>query len=111
MSNLILVQIHQILGNIVQNFNIQQTGVDKYYPWTDILAAAEFVILSKTSKKKGYSPGVLIFGRDMILPIKHRLDWKLIHQIKYTKINSDNNCENKHRVDYDYKSGDKVMLT
>ena len=75
------------------------------------MATEAFVVLSKTSKKEGYCLGVLIFGRDIILPIKHRLDWKLLHQIKYTKINRDNNCENKHRVDYDYKSVDKVMLT
>ena len=27
------------------------------------------------------------------------------------KNNRDNGCENKHRVDFDYKVGDKVMLT
>ena len=27
------------------------------------------------------------------------------------QINRDNTCKNKHRVDYDYKVGDKFMLT
>ena len=30
---------------------------------------------------------------------------------KKTKINRDNDRENKHRVDYQYNVGDKVMLT
>ena len=47
----------------------------------------------------------------MILPVKHRGDWELIRQRKQTQINIDNTCENKHRVDHDYKVGDKVILT
>ena len=47
----------------------------------------------------------------MILPIKHRVDWELIAQQKQTQFNRDNARENKHRVYYDYKVGDKFMLT
>ena len=75
MSNEVLERIHQVLGNIVRNFNIQQTYVDKNDQWTGIISAAEFLILSTTSRKKCYSTGQLIFGHDMILPIKHRVDW------------------------------------
>ena len=53
----------------------------------------------------------MIFGRDMILPIKHEVDWELTCQVKNMQINRDNTQENKHRVFYDYKVGDKVMLT
>ena len=75
MSNVALEKIHQALGNLVQNFNISQTYVDENYPWTGILAAVEFAILSTTNRQKCYSPGPLVFGRDMILPIKHKVDW------------------------------------
>ena len=111
MSNAIWEQILQVLGNLVRNFNIQQTYVDKNEPWTGILVAAEFTIRSKISRQKGYSPGQLIFGRDMIIQIKHRVDWELIRQKKQMQINRDNARKNRHRVDYDYKVGDKVMLT
>ena len=39
------------------------------------------------------------------------MDWGLIRQQKQTELNRDNTRENKHRVDSDYKFGDKVMLT
>ena len=39
------------------------------------------------------------------------MDWELIRQRKQTQINRDNARENKHRVDYGYKVGYKVMLT
>ena len=39
------------------------------------------------------------------------MDWELIRQKKQTQIHRDNIRENTHIFDYDYKSGDKVMLT
>ena len=53
----------------------------------------------------------MIFGRDMILLIKHRVNWELICQQKQMQINIYNTLENKHRVDYDFKVGDKLILT
>ena len=38
---------------------------------------------------KDKSPGQLVFGQDMILPIKHVADWRYIHQRKYGKIEKD----------------------
>ena len=84
----------------MRTFNIQQTYVDKNDPWTGILDEADFTIRSTTNKKKGYSPGQLIFGRDMILLIKYTVDWKFIRKIKQTQINRDNTRKNKNRVDY-----------
>ena len=41
-TNAILEQIHQVLGNLVQTYNIKDTYVDDYSPWSGILAAATF---------------------------------------------------------------------
>ena len=45
----ILKNIHQILGNLVPTCNITQTYDDKDNPWSGILDAAAFVILSTTN--------------------------------------------------------------
>ena len=42
----ILKHIHQVTGNLVLTCNITQTYDDKYDPWSGILAAAAFLILS-----------------------------------------------------------------
>ena len=97
MSNAVLERIYQVLGNLVQTFNIYQTYVNENDPWTGILAAAEFGILSTTNRKKVYSPGQLRFGRDMVLTIKHRLDWESICQKNQTQINKDIIRKNSHR--------------
>ena len=74
----------------MQAFNIQQTYVDKNDPWAEILDAAQFSIRSTANRQKGYSPGQLVFSCGTILPIKHRMDWKLICQKNQTQINKDN---------------------
>ena len=78
MSNAILERIHQVLVNQVRTFNVQQTYVDKNYPRTGILFAAAFTFSLTTISQRAYSLGKLIFGQDMILLIKHRVDWELI---------------------------------
>ena len=75
MYNAILERIHQVIGNLVQTFDIQQTCVDENDPWTGILAATAFYISSTTNRQKVYSPVQLTFGCDMILPIKHRVGY------------------------------------
>ena len=71
MYNAVLERIHQVIGSIMRDFNISQTYVDKNDQWMGILAAAAFAILSTTNRQKSYIPGKLIFGRDIIIPIKH----------------------------------------
>ena len=83
MSNVVLERIHQFQRNQVENFNIStQTYADKNDLWTGILYAVVFEIISTINRHNGYSSGQLNFGRDIILPIKHRVDWELICQRK-----------------------------
>ena len=95
----------------MRTFNIQQTYVEKNNPWAGILVAAAFENFSTTNSQKGYCPGQLIFGRDIILPIKHRVGWELLRQQKQMQMIRDNTRKNRHRVEHEYKAGDNVILT
>ena len=86
MSNAVLKRIHQVIGNLVRDFNISQTYVDKNYLCTGVSAAAAFAILSTTNMLKVFSLGQLVFFCDMILPIKHEVDLELIHKRKCLNI-------------------------
>ena len=110
-SNAVLGRIHQVIGNLVRTFNVQRTYVDKNDPLTGILAASVFSIHLTTNRQRDYSPGQLIFGRYMILPIKYRAYWEIICQVKQRQTKRDNDRKNRHRVDYDYKVRDEVALT
>ena len=84
--NEILERIHQVLVNLVLTFNITKTYVDEDDPWSEILAAAEFVIISKINRLRGYSTGQLVFGLNIIILIKHKVVWELIRQRKHLQI-------------------------
>ena len=90
--------------------NITQIYVYKDDPLLGISSASAFIILSTKDGLKCYSPGQLVFGRDIILLIKYMVDWELIRQGKQTQINKYNIRKNRKQVDHDYKVGDKIML-
>jgi hypothetical protein len=56
------------------------------------------------------SPGVAIFGQDMLFDIPFIADWQKIgeHRQRLTDLNTAH--ENEGRIDYDYKVGQKVLL-
>ncbi len=56
------------------------------------------------------SPGAAIFGRDMLFDILFIADWQKIGEYRQRLTDLSNACENKGRIDYDYKIGQKVLL-
>jgi hypothetical protein len=56
------------------------------------------------------SPGVAIFGRDMLFDIPSVADWHKIGEQRQSLTDRDNQRENAKRIDYNYKVGDKVLL-
>ena len=85
--NKILERLHSVLGNLVRTYNLQGNYLDKDDPWMVIISVTVFTIRSTVHTLKGYTPGQLIFGQDMVLPTKHISNWKLIPQRKQAQIN------------------------
>ncbi len=56
------------------------------------------------------SPGAAIFGRNMLFDIPFIADWKQIGEFRQRTTDCSNECENKTRVDFDYKVGDKILI-
>ena len=63
------------MENLSRTCNITETFIDKDDPWSGFLAETALTICSTTNGLKFYSPGQILFGRDMIIPIKHKVDW------------------------------------
>jgi hypothetical protein len=55
-------------------------------------------------------PGAAIFGRDMLFDIPFIADWQKIGEHRQQLADLNNARENKGRIDYDYKVGQKVLL-
>jgi hypothetical protein len=56
------------------------------------------------------SPGAAIFGRDMLFDIPFIADWQKIGEHRQQLTDLNNARENKGRIDYDYKVGQKVLV-
>ena len=65
-----------------------------------ILSAAESLVLYTVHTIKVYIPYQIVFSRDMIIPIKHIVNWKSIRQRNQTQINYDNVSKNTSRLEH-----------
>jgi hypothetical protein len=74
------------------------------------LADAAWAICSTNHTVIKASPGAAIFGRDMLFDIPFIAVWKKIgeHRQRLTDLNTAR--ENKGRIDYDYKVGQKILV-
>ena len=110
-SNAVIERIHQVLGNQLRSFGLEDRPLTKEEAtFEPFLTACAYAIRCAHHTTLQATPGQLVFGRDMILPIKFNADWALIAQRRQERINYSNIYENKRRIQHDYKVGDKVLL-
>jgi hypothetical protein len=93
-SNGIIERVHQVLGNALRNFEIENRELDKQNPWDEFLSAAAFAIRSTHHTTLGASPAQLVFQRDMFLPVTYVADGAKIRLNRQRKINKSNSQEN-----------------
>ena len=109
-ANAIIDRIHQVLGNLIRSFTLHNTYVDDADPWMGILVASAFAVRSTYHQTKEKNPGELVFFQDMILPINHLENWRLILQRKQVQIDKYVIRENSTTVDHGYIIGYWVMV-
>jgi transposase InsO family protein len=110
-ANGIIERVHLVLADALRTFELQERELDATDPWSSFLASAAFAIRSTYHTTLGASPGQLVFGRDMLLPIKFKANWAEIKARRQDEIRRNNEQENKGRKSYDYKVGDRILLT
>jgi hypothetical protein len=108
--NAILERTHAVLGNMLCTFELDMAESVKASDINVILSDAAWAICSTYHTVLKASPGAAIFGRDMLFDIPFIADWQKIgeHRQRLTDLN--NACENKGRIDYDYKVGQKILV-
>ena len=109
-ANAIIERVHQTLGNIIRTFELQENYLDEDDPWAGVLSAAAFAVRATYHTMLQKTPGQLVFGRDMILNVKHIANWEYIRQRKQKLIDKNNQRENSKRIPYQYQEGDKILL-
>ena len=109
-ANAIIERVHQVLGNLIQTFELEDNYMDKKDPWAGILTAAAFALHSTVHTTLKATPGQLVFGHDMILNVKHEANWQAIKEHKQKLIHMNNKHENLRRIQHTYHPGDRVLL-
>ena len=110
-SNGIIERVHQVITDALRTFELEERNLNEKDPWTPFLQAACFAIRSTYHTTLGATPAQLVFGRDMILPIKFQADWAAIQQRRLQESLRNNKHENEKRIPHQYKVGDQVSKT
>ena len=75
-----------------------------------LLSAAAYGIRASVHGTTKYSPGQIVFSKDMILRTHIKANLEYIWQRRRKASEQNNLRENRRRIKYDYKEGDKVLL-
>lgn len=109
-SNGIVERVHQVLGDMLRTFELEERELDDSDPWAEFLSAAAYAIRSTVHTTLEASPAQLVYGRDMFLPIAFEADWQRIRNRRQAEITRNNERENRLRISHEYKVGDKVLV-
>jgi hypothetical protein len=101
---------HLTLNDSLRTAEIDGREMDEKDPWEPFLSSAAYAIRYKFHTTLQETPGQLVFGRDMVLPITFMADWGAIEQQRQKEMGRNNRRENASRISHDYKVGDKVLL-
>jgi hypothetical protein len=74
------MQVHLTPNDSLRTAEIDGREMDEKDPWGPFLASAAYAIHSTFHTKLKATPGQLVFGRDMVMPIKFMTDWGAIEQ-------------------------------
>ena len=61
--------MHQVLGNALRAFELEKQELDEENPWEPFMTAVACAIRSTCHMTLQASPGQIVFGRDMVLPV------------------------------------------
>ena len=109
-ANAILERVHQVLMTMLRTAEIDMADSVAPNDIDEFLTNASWAIRSTYHTVLKASPGAAIFGRDMLFDIPFLADWNKIGDYRQRQTDLNTHRENKLRIDYDYKVGDKVLI-
>jgi hypothetical protein len=110
-ANAILECLHQVLAQMLRTAKLNMAETITPDDTNVFLDNVAWAICSTYHTVLKASPGAVIFWRDMLLDIPFIADWNKIGDYRQCQTNLNTTHINSKRVDYDYKVGDKVLLT
>ena len=109
-SNAILELVHQVIGQMLCTAELDMAKSVVPNDVDVFIDNAAWAICSTYHTVLKASPGVAIFGRDMLFDIPFLADWNKIGDYRQSQTDHSAECKNSKRINYDYKVGDKVLI-
>lgn len=103
-------RVNQTLGNMIRLKDIENQRLDPNDPFTDILCSCAWAIRSTVHTTLKASPAQLVFGRDMIFDLSFKVKWRDIMDNRKKRLLTNNESENRLRIDHTYREGDLVLI-
>ena len=75
-----------MLANALRTFELEKRELNQKDPFKQFLTAIAYAICSTYHTTLQATPGQLVFGQDMILPIRLATDWAIIAKHKQERI-------------------------
>ena len=110
-ASAIVERVHQIVGDIIQTFNIQEINLGNEKPWEGILLSILFTIWSIMHTTIQHTLSQMVFGRDAILNINQEANRQFIKQRKQVFIKKGNQKENRHWQYHVYLTQSLILRT
>jgi hypothetical protein len=109
-ANAILERIHAVFTNMLCTAELDMAKLVKASDINVFLSGAAWAICSTYYTVLKASPGAAIFGQDMLFDIPFIAGWKKIGEHRQRQTDCDTAHENKGRIDYEYKVGQKILV-
>ncbi len=110
-ANAILECLHQVLAQMLRTAELNMAEIVTPDDVDVFVDNAAWAICSTYHTVLKTSPGMAIFGCNMLFDIPFIADWNKIGNYRQHQTDLNTARENSKQVDYDYKVGNKVLLT
>ena len=107
-GNAIVERMHLTAGDMLRTAEFE--GNNWKYELNKTLQSVAWAIRSTVSTVTNYSPGQLVFSKDMIMQVQVIAEWERIKELRRTSTVKSNTSENKSRLVHKFKFGDKVLI-
>jgi hypothetical protein len=110
-SNGIIERVHQVIADALRTFELEKQDLERRIPGHCSYKQRAFAVWSTYHTTLGATPAQLVFGRDMILPLKFKADWAAIHECHRQEVQRNNRSKNDKYLPHTYRVGDQVSKT
>ncbi len=110
-ANAVLERLHQVLGQMLHTSELNMAKTITPDDVDVFLNNTAWAIRSTYHTVLKASPGAAIFGRDMLFDILFIANWDKIGDCRQRWTDLSTARKNSKQIDYDFKVGDKVLVT